>query len=67
MIISSYLELICLYLLCGTIVGFLLERTIRWTGEGVSGIERFWLITGWPLMLLIFVYYFIVGIFGSDD
>lgn len=67
MIISSYYELICLYLLVGTIVGFLLERTIRWTGEEISGIERFWLITGWPLMLLVFVYYFIVGIFGSDD
>lgn len=67
MIISSYLELICLYLLVGTIVGFFLERTIRWTGESISGIERFWLITCWPFMILIFMYYFLVGMFGSDD
>ena len=67
MIISSYYQLICLYLLIGTVIGFFLERSIRWVEEDVSGIERFWLITAWPLMVLIFVYYFIVGIFGSDD
>lgn len=67
MIITSYYELICLYLLAGTIVGFFLERMIRWVEEDVSGIERFWLITCWPLMILIFMYYFLVGIFGSDD
>jgi len=67
MIISSYLELICLYLLFGTIIGFFLERTIRWTGEGVSGVERFWLITLWPIMILAFIYYFFVGLFGSDE
>ena len=67
MIITSYYELICLYLLVGTSVGFFLERMIRWVEEDVSGIERFWLITCWPLMILIFMYYFLVGIFGSDD
>jgi len=67
MIISNYFELICFYLLIGTTIGFILERTIRWTGEGVSSIERFWLITLWPIIILVLVYYFFVGLFGSDE
>lgn len=67
MIIPSYLELICLYLLVGTIIGFLMEGMFRWVDEDVSGIERFWLVTLWPLMILIFIYYLLVGIFDSND
>ena len=55
MIITSQYELICLYLLVGTIIGFLMEEMFRWADEDVSGIERFWLVTLWPLMILIFI------------
>jgi len=67
MIITSNYELICLYLLVGTIIGFLMEEMFRWVDEDVSGIERFWLVTLWPLMILIFIYYLLVGIFDSND
>jgi len=67
MIITSHYELICLYLLVGTIIGFLMEKMFRWVDEDVSGIERFWLVTLWPLMILIFIYYLLVGIFDSND
>ena len=56
-----------IYLFIGTIVGLTLESTIRWTGEDVNGIERFWLITVWPLMVLIFIFYFLKSLFGIDD
>ena len=61
------LNIIWIYLLIGTIVGLFIEYTIRWTGDEVNGIERFWLITIWPLMVLIFVYYFLRSLFGIDD
>jgi hypothetical protein len=67
MIIASHYELICLYLLVGTIIGFLMEEMFRCVDEDVSGIERFWLVTLWPLMILIFIYYLLVGIFDSND
>ena len=67
MIISTYTELFCYYLLVGTVIGLILENTIRWTGEDVNGIERFWLITVWPLMVLIFIFYFLRSLFGIDD
>lgn len=67
MIITSHYELICLYLLVGTIIGFLMEEMFRCVDEDVSGIERFWLVTLWPLMILIFIYYLLVGIFNSND
>jgi len=67
MIIPSYLELIWYYLLVGTLIGFILENSIRWVGDKINWIERFWLITLWPLMILSFIYYFIVGLFNSDD
>jgi FtsH-binding integral membrane protein len=56
-----------IYLFIGTIVGLIIESTIRWTGEDVNGIERFWLITVWPLMVLIFIFYFLRSLFGIDD
>ena len=67
MIIPSYLELIWYYLLVGTLIGFILEKSIRWVGDKVNWIERFWLISAWPLMVLAFIYYFFVGLFNSDD
>ena len=54
--------LIAQYLLVGTILGFLIESVIRNTGSNVDYQERIWLIILWPLMLVIFVIYFIKGL-----
>ena len=55
--------LIAQYLLVGTVLGFLIEFVIRNTGYDVDGQERIWLIVLWPLMLIIFIIYFIKGLF----
>lgn len=54
-----------IYLLIGTAIGFLLESTVRWTGQTVSGGERLALITLWPIMLVWFLYNFFKGFFGK--
>ena len=56
-----------IYLFIGTIVGFFIETTIRMDGETVSMSERFWMITVWPLMLSIFLYYFFKHMFFNID
>jgi len=56
-----------LYLFIGTIVGLFIETTIRMDGESVNMSERFWVITIWPLMLSIFLYYFFKHIFFNID
>jgi len=56
-----------LYLFIGTIVGLFLETTIRIEGQSVNMSERFWMITVWPLMLSIFLYYFFKHIFFNID
>jgi len=54
--------LLAQYLLVGVVIGFLLEHTIRWTGNSVSFGERLWMITLWPIMIVVFVVYFIKGL-----
>jgi hypothetical protein len=56
-----------IYLFIGTIVGLFLETTIRMDGQSVNMSERFWIITVWPLMLSIFLYYFFKHIFFNID
>ena len=56
-----------IYLFIGTIVGLFLETTIRMDGQSVNMSERFWMITVWPLMLSIFLYYFFKHIFFNID
>ena len=56
-----------IYLFIGTIVGLFIETTIRMDGESVNMSERFWVITIWPLMLSIFLYYFFKHIFFNID
>lgn len=60
------MNLVVLYLLAGLVVAFLLEHAIRDVEERVSGWERYSLITLWPLMVVIFIYYFIKGFLGRD-
>jgi len=57
---------ICAYLLVGVIVTFLLEISIRKNNMDLTHAERFWMITGWPLMSVIFIYHFFKGLFGDD-
>jgi len=58
--------LITQYLLVGLIISFLLEHIIRWTEQDVSFLERVWMITLWPIMVLVFLFNFIKGIFGQN-
>ena len=57
------IQLVALYLLAGTIVGFTLELLIRWTNGNVNLGERIAIITLWPLMILVFLFNFIKGFF----
>jgi len=56
-----------IYLFIGTIVGFFIETMIRIGGESINMSERFWLLTMWPLMLIIFLYYFFKHLFFNLD
>jgi len=56
-------QLILHYLLAGTVVAFGLEVVVRAAGFEVSLGERAALITLWPLMLVIFLFNFIKGLF----
>ena len=61
---NYYCELLAIYLLAGTIVGFGLEIIVRaFTDEEVNGWERLSLITLWPIMVIIFLYNLIKGFF----
>jgi len=61
------LHMIWIYLLIGTIVGLFLETMVRISYNSVNMYERFWLITLWPLMLMIFMYYFFKHLFFNID
>jgi len=61
---NYYCELLAIYLLAGTIVGFGLEIIVRaFTDDEVNGWERLSLITLWPIMVIIFLYNLIKGFF----
>jgi len=50
------------YLLIGIVVGLLLELVIqKYTEFKLKPLERFFLITVWPVMALIFIYNFITA------
>lgn len=61
------LNILWIYLFIGTVVGLLLETMVRMSYNSVNMYERFWLITLWPLMLLIFLYYFFKHLFFNID
>jgi len=58
--------LIAQYLLAGAIIAFFLELFMRWTGIKVNMWERFFLISAWPIMVAVFIWHFLVGLFGDD-
>jgi hypothetical protein len=54
--------LLAKYLLIGIVVGLLLELVIqKYTEFKLKPLERFFLITVWPVMALIFIYNFITA------
>jgi ABC-type sugar transport system permease subunit len=53
--------LIAQYLLVGVVIACLLEAVVRWTGQDIKGAERVWMIVGWPLMAVVFIYNFFKG------
>jgi len=61
------LNILWVYLFIGTIVGLFLETMIRMDNNYVNMYERFWVITMWPLMLMIFIYYFLKHLFFNID
>jgi len=61
------LNILWIYFFIGTIVGLLLETMVRMSYNSVNMYERFWLITLWPIMLLIFLYYFFKHLFFNID
>lgn len=61
------LNILWIYLFIGTIVGLMLETMVRMSYNSVNMYERFWLITLWPIMLLIFLYYFFKHLFFNID
>jgi len=61
------LHILWIYLFIGTVVGLLLETMVRMSYNSVNIYERFWLIVLWPLMLLIFLYYFFKHLFFNMD
>jgi hypothetical protein len=56
--------LVAQYLLVGVVIALFLELIIRWTDQEVTHLERFQMIVGWPIMAIIFIYNFIVGMFS---
>ena len=56
------ITLIAQYLLVGVVVACLLEAVVRWTGQDINGAERVWMIVGWPLMAIVFIYNFFKGL-----
>jgi len=59
------IDYIAYYGLLGVIIGFFMEKAIISSEQTVNWQERFWLITLWPIMLVIFIFYFIKSLFDE--
>ena len=59
--------LIAQYLLAGLVTAFLIEQVIRFTDQTVNGWERYFMIVFWPLILVVFIFYFIKGLLNGED
>jgi hypothetical protein len=58
---AMYHNMILKYFLAGLVMCFLLELVVRKTGDFFTKTDRFFVITLWPIAILVFVYYFIKG------
>jgi hypothetical protein len=59
------IDYIAYYGLLGVIIGFFMEKAIISSEQTVKWQERFWLITLWPIMLVIFIFHFIKALFDK--
>ena len=58
---TIYIMILLTYFLLGVVSGFLIELSIhRLTDYKVGHLERFFLITLWPIMVIVWIYNFIV-------
>jgi len=48
--------------LLGVTLAALIQRAIEWTDQEVTAWEAVSMVFAWPLMVLVFVYYFIQGL-----
>ena len=63
--ITSF-KTVCTYVLIGVISSAFLEGNIRRVGIDVNWADRFWIVIGWPIALITFIYHFLKGLFGND-
>ena len=58
---TIYIMILLTYFLLGVVSGFLIELSIhKLTDYKVGHLERFFLITLWPIMVIVWIYNFIV-------
>jgi len=58
---NIYIMILLTYFLLGVVSGFLIELSIhKLTDYKVGYLERFFLITLWPIMVIVWIYNFIV-------
>ena len=58
---NIYIMILVTYFLLGVVSGFLIELSIhKLTDHKVGYLERFFLITLWPIMVMVWIYNFIV-------
>ena len=58
---TIYIMILLTYFLLGVVSGFLIELSIhKLTDYKVNYLERFFLITLWPIMVIVWIYNFIV-------
>ncbi len=54
------------YLLIGLVIGFLIESISEATGVYYTFWERIALWLFWPIMVLVFIFYFIKGMMSNE-
>ena len=58
---TIYIMILLTYFLLGVVSGFLIELSIhKLTDYKINYLERFFLITLWPIMVIVWIYNFIV-------
>ena len=46
----------------GVTIGALIQWAIEWTDQEVTAWEAIAMVTAWPIMVTLFIYYFIQGL-----
>jgi len=59
---SPFVNDLLIYLLCGVVIGFLIEASMRLAEHDLNMKERLAIIVFWPIMVCVFIYHFIKGL-----